>query len=127
MRPDWLHSVKVDIDSKTRPEAVSQHRLFVSDVVIRVFEGEESLTFYDRIEIHHPRGWMGAAARFLYEVDDRRFPTFDERAAHARRRARAEFPPDKMISVVLLGSGESTIQMPTSPSRRNAESDEKNT
>lgn len=70
---------------------------------------------------------MGAAARFLYELDARHFSTFDERAAYAHSRALAEFPPDKMISVVLLGSGESTFNMPPSPSGHIAESDEKNT
>ncbi len=125
--------MKVDVDSISRPEPVSHHRLFVSDVVIRVFEDDQSKLFQDRIEIHHPRGWMGAAARFLYELDARHFSTFEERAAHAHLRALAEFPPDKMISVVLLGSGESTFNrradpgMPTSPSGRNAESDEENT
>lgn len=62
--------------------------------------------FHDRIEIHHPRGWMGAAARFLYELDSRTYPSFEARVERAHELALTRFPADKIISVALLGTGE---------------------
>ena len=106
LRPDWLRSVKVDVDSTSRPEPVSHHRLFVSDVVIRVSEDDRVSLFHDRIEIHHPRGWMGVAARFLYELDSRAYPSFEGRAERAHELALTRFPADRIISVALLGTGE---------------------
>ncbi len=64
------------------------------------------MIFHDRIEIHHPRGWMGVAARFLYELDSRKYPSFGARAERARELALTRFPADKIISVALLGTGE---------------------
>jgi hypothetical protein len=98
--------VKVDVDSTSRPERVSHHRLYVSDVMVRVCEDDRALVFADRIEVHHPRGWMGVAARFLYEIDSRVYPTFEARAEHAHQLALSSFPANKMISVVLLGTGQ---------------------
>jgi len=106
LRPDWLLAVKVDVDSTSRPEPVSHHRLFVSDVAVRVSEDDQAVLFHDRIEIHHPRGWMGVAARFLYELDARRYPSFKARAERAHELALTRFPADRIISVALLGTGE---------------------
>jgi hypothetical protein len=60
-----------------------------------------------RLTVHHPRGWMGVAAGFEYDVDATEYPTFDERAEYVHRQVLAEFPSDEIISVFLLGTGES--------------------
>ena len=82
----------------------------MSDVAVRVCEEGRVVLFRDRIEVHHPRGWMGVAARFLYEIDARDHPTFEDRAEHAHRLALSRFPADRMISVVLLGTGDTRYE-----------------
>lgn len=49
---------------------------------------------------------MGVAARFLYELDARRYPSFKARAERAHELALTRFPADRIISVALLGTGE---------------------
>ncbi len=63
--------------------------------------------FHEELTVHHPRGWMGVAAAFDFQLDSREYPTFDERAAKARLMTLDEFPDDELISVFLLGTGTS--------------------
>ena len=98
--------LRVDVESTSKPERGEEAHTYKCLAVIRVREGEKHQECSARLTVHHPRGWMGVEAGFVFEVDDREFPTFAARAEYACLQAVKEFPSDEIISVFLLGTGE---------------------
>jgi hypothetical protein len=97
--------VYVDVRSTSKPQQGDDRDLYINDVEITITEGDQTKVCPARLTVCHPRGWMGVFAGFIYEIDTRRYPTFEARAECARRRALDEFPEDELISVLLLGTG----------------------
>ncbi len=104
-----LRRVRVDVESTSKPEPGPERNTFKCFADIRISEGEEHQVCKARLTVHHPRGWMGVSAGFTYEVDGREFPTFAARAEQACLEVIKEFPSDEIISVFLLGTGESAF------------------
>ena len=107
-----IRRLRVDVESTSKPDRGEEPNTFKCLATIRVVEGEEHHQCSARLTVHHPRGWMGVEAGFLFEVDDREFPTFDARAEYACLQAVKEFPSDEIISVFLLGTGEPEFGTP---------------
>lgn len=106
-QPDqWVKRVRVDVESIAKPEPESDRKTYRCDAEIRVSEGDHHQTCDAKLTVHHPRGWMGVEAGFIYELDVREFPTFEARAEAACLRVVSEFPADQIISVFLLGTNE---------------------
>jgi hypothetical protein len=91
----------------SKPLPGPERHTYLCDADLRITEGDEVKVCAARLTVHHPRGWMGVAAGFEYDVDATEYPTFDERAEYVHRQVLAEFPSDEIISVFLLGTGES--------------------
>lgn len=104
-----LHRLHCEVRSVSRPVPGAENHVFVCDAVIRVAEGEDTTSFRARLSVHHPRGWMGVITAFDYECGDEDLPTFQERAAWACRRVLDEFPADAIVSVFLLGTGDTRL------------------
>ncbi len=105
-QPQSVHHMRAEVESTNRPTPGPESHTFTCDVVVRVFEGTEEARYHEAVTIHHPRGWMGVAAGFEYDLDDRLFPTFADRAEQVRTLVLREFPTEELISVFLLGTGE---------------------
>ena len=104
--------LRVDVESTSKPERTEERNTFKCLATIRIAEGEEHCECPARLTVHHPRGWMGVAAGFRYEVDSREFLTFAARAEHVCLQVLKEFPSDDMISVCLLGTAEAEFDSP---------------
>ncbi len=102
-----IRRIRVDVESTSKPEPGPERNTFRCLADIRISEEEEHHVCKARLTVHHPRGWMGVSAGFTYEVDGREFPTFAARAEQACLEVIKEFPSDEIISVFLLGTGES--------------------
>ena len=101
-----IRRLRVDVESTSKPAHDEELSAYRCDAEIRVVEGESRHVTKARLAVHHPRGWMGVAAGFSYELDEREFPTFAARAEEACLRVLKEFPSDEIISVFLLGTGD---------------------
>lgn len=101
-----IHRVHVEVESTSKPESGSRLHTYECDVAIRITDGDDTTVCTERLEVHHPRGWMGVRAGFEYDIDARDYPSFWTRAECARRRVLEEFPPDELVSVMLLGTGD---------------------
>ena len=99
-----MRRLRVDVESTSKPE--HQDDVYKCDAEIRIVEGESRQVTKARLSVHHPRGWMGVSAGFTYDLDAREFPTFAARAEEACLRVMKEFPSDEIISVFLLGTGD---------------------
>ena len=101
-QPEWMRTAMARHDEILRSEIEG-----ASGHVVKT-TGDGVLAAFSRAQltVHHPRGWMGVAAGFDYDIDPQEYPTFQERAECARRLALEEFPADELISVFLLGSGD---------------------
>ncbi|MCB2224720.1 MAG: hypothetical protein KQH83_11185 [Actinobacteria bacterium] len=95
----------VDVRSVSKPVRLEGRDRYRCEAEIRVTEGGREKVTRARLTVCHPRGWMGVFAGFVYELDTRRYPTFERRAEWARQRVLDEFPDDRLISVFLLGTG----------------------
>lgn len=107
-----IRRLRVDVASTSKPERGEDPDTFRCLATIRVMEGEERHQCSAKLTVHHPRGWMGVEAGFLFEVDDRELPTFAARAEYACLQVVKEFPSDEIISVFLLGTGEPEFDCP---------------
>lgn len=100
-----MHHVFVDVHSVAHPRPGPRRHTYVTEVEARITEGVQSARRATTLTVHHPRGWMGIEAGFGYDIDDRWYPTFTDRAGHAYEQALAEVASTDLISVALLGTG----------------------
>ena len=98
--------IQVEPTSKPEPEPGSDGRTYTCEADIRVSEGANEKLFRTRLVVLNPEGWLGMAPSFDYDIDSGEFPSFDERADHARERVLKEFPPGELLCVFLLGTGD---------------------
>ena len=105
--PGTIRKLRVDVESTSKPVHDEKQGVYKCDAEIRIVEAENRQVTRARLSVHHPRGWMGVSAGFTYALDEREFPTFAGRAEEACLRVIREFPSDEIISVFLLGTGDS--------------------
>lgn len=103
---DHTHHVIVDIHSLAHPQPGPHRHTYVTDVEARIAEGPQTTRRATTLAVHHPRAWMGIEVGFGYDIDDRWYPTFNDRADYAYERALAEVASTDLISVALLGTGQ---------------------
>ncbi len=99
------HHVYVDVSTTSHPVPGAGKNTYECEADVRVTDGPDGRLYKTHLTIHHPRGWMGVEAGFVYLLDDVDFPTFGERADEAYRRSVAACSTDRLISVFLLGTG----------------------